>query len=578
MKDKKAIPRFSNTISIIRSSAIILLLISALALVFVYSEALFSGNLLNKGNKITTGSQSLRLLATDMAITVISEDGKPTVAPKFPEYVADLYRDGNAIISLDAYDNKYNRKFLEFGGEGGIQGVGANFRQQRALIVSNESNEKLTYALSFKTQKLGENDLSSAFYFNYTRVGGDIENVDFHDESGVKLKAEKTIDNLGVSIKTIGEEKPVQIPPNTTHVYIVDMGVLYSAGNSYLNAGLQLDIMLTMSQGGDGTFEIRDMDSFKTAIKANKGSTTFVLSEDVEVSEPLKSTEVFNLNLNGHTLDFVGDGALEIKFPNRQATMDFGSMDGGKVNGAKAVTFVGISGKSALNWYPDITGIEKPSKFENVIIGNVTIPNYTPPSSEPIVESSSNNSTPSSKPEDNSSDISSSSSSSSDETSSSSSSSSSDETSSTDDNSSNTSSNNSSNTSSVPGVAGYADFNKIIAPDNYSFGSGSRAEPFVLGTLGEFKKFILETQTEETFYLLTFTISHLKNLPEISFEKQGILQVEFGCRLEYLDFDAPVPDYEPSNPFKNLMFSQSGFESDYSNHVSNISYQGSEEF
>lgn len=575
MPSKKLEIFSANTISKVRSSSIIALIIVVLAIFFVNTDAFFSGDMVNKGNKITTGSQSLRLFATDIPITVISEDGSPTVAPKFPEYVSDLYRDGNSIISLDTYDNNYKRKFLEFGGVSGIQGVGANFRQQRALIVSNESDEKLTYSLAFKTQKLGENDLSSAFYFNYTRVGENIENVDFHNKSGVKLSPAKTIDNLGVSIKTIGEQKPVQILPRCTHVYIVDMGVLYSAGNSYLNAGLQLDIVLTMSQGSVGTYAINDMNSFIAAIGENEGSATFVLEKDVIISKPLKSTEVFNLNLNGFTLDFVEKGALEVKFPNRQAAMDFGSMDGGQIHGAEAVSFVGVNGKSVLNWYPDITGLEKPSKFENVIVSNIVIPNYAPPSSKPPDNSNTNSSsngnsssTSSSKPVDGSSDMESSSNNSSDESSDNSS-----------DESSDTSSDNSSDTSSLPGVAGYTDFNNIDVSNSYADGDGSREAPFVISTLEEFKKFIFEPPTEERiFFHLAFTVSHLKNLPEDVLEKEAALQVDFGCKLEYLDFDAPIPRSEPSNPFKGFVFFQSGFQSDYFNHVSNITYRDSEVF
>lgn len=351
------------------------------------------------------------------------------------------------VVSLD--DNPHAlAKFLETSdGAQGIDDAFPDFRQQRPIIVYNASDVLTSYTLEFLTHEAGAQisdvfaSLDTAYYFNYTplvvdgydsladaayraafpsrydipegvlsgklpgvsatRVGGND-----YDASTIKLIADRTADgevntilNMAREIRRINrslrtqnsadEDTAVQIAPHACHIYMVDMGITHTAGNTYQRADLSIDILLQQgSRGGDTIHYVNSEESLRDAVKAicepgragRKGNSgdTILLTADVTVTGDISpwngngtvaggannlNEGIFNLVLSGHTLTLEGDGAaLMLRFPDVDKagvtlqTMDIGSPEGGRIVGADKLQITGNSTPNScvVNWYWDI--------------------------------------------------------------------------------------------------------------------------------------------------------------------------------------------------------------------------------
>ncbi len=481
----------------IRLVLILLLVCGVFVVTTAFSMAWYTGVTTNKNNRMTTGTVSVKLLTTNRPIQVVSPDGSETTAPPFPKTTGELFLNDNKLIVLDDNENA-TRKFFEMNGSGEISGVTPNFRLQRPLIISNESESPVNYSIDFLCREVEKQGLGSCTYFNYTKIGEDIPNEELMDENQTQLSPHKTVENLAMNISRIGDSAPVPLAAYSSHIYIIDMGILPTAGNVSQGAGIELDIILATSQGVNAVHSINDQASFEKAIVNNKGGETFLLTKSVSINKALRSNNIFNLDLNGNTLTFEEDGMLEVFYPITQASMDIGSDKGGKIINANTMIFIGYQNKSALNWYTDITGIEQPAVCTNVLVR------------QRIVENGSVSSGAESKP-------------------------SSEPTSSIDDY-----------------LPDYKDYEKITIASGYESGDGSKAEPYQISTIEQFKYFIEdETVSKAIWYQLTNDIANIKNVPEKLIDKEARLILLNNAKIMNLDITFKE---NPTNP--NLLLSK----------------------
>lgn len=210
--------------------------------------------------------------------------------------------------------------------------------------------------------------------------------------------APNTVVNMAKNIETIdntkhwdaskptgagyGDPGELKIAPHSCHIYMVDMGITFTAGNTYQNSDLTIDILLrTGAQGGDTIHYVNTETELADAIKTITGTTpnaghsgdSIILTNDITVktdltdydttATPVVKPGIFNLVLNGYTLNFEGDkAALMVQFPDVVAgettlqTMDVGSPEGGRILGADKIQIKGNGTKNAcvVNWYSDI--------------------------------------------------------------------------------------------------------------------------------------------------------------------------------------------------------------------------------
>ncbi len=500
----------------IRFLRIVLIAFTVLGFLTVFSTvtfAWFTGVTINRSNKITTSKVALKLMTTDNPLNY-SETTINSVNLSHPKTTGELFTNGNTLISLDDNENG-NRKFFEYNGKNSIEDVQSNFRQLRPLIVMNDSTSTVNYTIDFISKETCSNGLGSAFFFNYTKVSEDIPNQSLTTGDTSKLTEGETVTNLGTNITKIGLKSPIALGAKSSHIYMVNLGILQTASTSYQSAQLEVDIILAANQGGDTVHSIKDLDTFKKAIVENKGGDSFVLTNDVTINEALISNNVFNLNLNGYTLKFEVDGVLQVIYPITPATMDIGSDNGGKVEGASSILFTGKKNKSVLNWYSDITGLDSPVASTDVII-NVK-----------KMENSSSSNPTSSETNDQFPD--------------------------------------------------YLDYNSIVIADTYASGNGADGRnPFLIETIEQFKKFVEDdTTTSSTWIMINTDIWNIKNVPKKLIEKSANLIFSNGISIQNIDILSDIPATNPPNPFCNsILFNANGVNVNYITYINNISYNG----
>jgi len=507
MKIRQSITKISSLNTRIIASSITIIVI--LAVLATSSLAGFSGVVMNNNNKITTANVSLSLMTMDKPVDVSALNLKASEILPLPKTSDELFGNSNTLISLNDDENTA-RKFFEYDGKKSIEGVQPKFRLLRPLIIQNTSNSDVNYTVEFITKEIANPGLSTAFFFNYTKVGGDIPNQAMVMGEQNPLPAGETVNNLGVDIKKIGVNAPVVIKANSTHIYMVDMGIAQTAGNSYQGAGLMLDIVLASSVDSNIARAISDQDTFKNAIMQNTGSDTLTLTKNVIIDSTIVSNNAFNLDLNGNTLQFASGGSLTINFPNAPSTMDFGSNKGGRVIGANAINFVGVEGKSVLNWYTDITGCDMPTNSVGVIINPKTmdIPND------------------------------------------------------------NTGGDTSSNT-----TGDYIDYNKIITALSYAGGDGkSMKTPFVVETPEQFKRFVEDKNA--IFFTVSKKISNINNVPSDVMTKTTRVSFSDGSGFERINLVGQFEHTTPNFLSKSSIYYNGKILVDASAWFSEISYNG----
>ncbi|WMJ23738.1 hypothetical protein RBG61_03490 [Paludicola sp. MB14-C6] len=221
----------------------IVLSVGLLTAIAVNSFAGFSGTVANKNNKIVTANVAMKLMTTNKPVNILPNSSGESKAAPLPTTIAEIFSNGNSLISIDEED-KTNRKFFEYNGKSEIADIQPGFRQQRPLIVQNNSNADIDYTVEFITREIENKGLSNVFFFDYTKVGGDIPNASFHQSDTTLLKPQTSVQNIGSAIQKIGKEKPIRIKAHTTNIYVVDMGIQSTAGNAVQGAGMLLDIIL----------------------------------------------------------------------------------------------------------------------------------------------------------------------------------------------------------------------------------------------------------------------------------------------------------------------------------------------
>lgn len=250
---------FTN-VKIIRLVLGIIILFGILSYTIFYSLAGFSGIAQNKNNKITTANMSMDLLTTDKPINILPNSNGESLPAPLPQTIADLFANGNTLISIDD-GNSENRKFFEYQGKSEITDIQPGFRQQRPLIVQNKSNVEIEYTIEFITREILNPGLSKVFFFHYVKVGDDIANDSIVPDNQTLLTPGILVENIGSPIQKIGHNRPVRIQPNATHIYIVDMGILSTAGNAVQGAGMYFDIVLNSVCVGKGKDSISEQSS-----------------------------------------------------------------------------------------------------------------------------------------------------------------------------------------------------------------------------------------------------------------------------------------------------------------------------
>lgn len=507
MKVKQSITKISNLNPRIILSVITIIVI--LAVLATGSLAGFSGVVMNNNNKITTANVSLSLMTMDKPVDVTALNLKSSDILPLPKTTDELFGNNNTLISLNDDENTA-RKFFEYDGKKTIENVQPKFRLLRPLIIQNTSNSNVNYTVEFLTKEISNPGLSTAFFFNYTKVGGDIPNQAMVMGEQNELPAGETVNNLGVDIKKIGDTAPIVIKANSTHIYMVDMGIAQTAGNSYQDAGLMLDIVLASSVDSNITRAISDQASFKNAVMQNTGGDTLTLTKSVTIDSAIISNNAFNLDLNGNTLQIIGDGSLTINFPNAPSTMDFGSNKGGRVVGADTIKFVGIEGKSVLNWYTDITGCDMPKNSVGVIINPKTMD----------------------IPTDNT----------------------------------------GGETSSSP-TAEYIDFNKIVTAQSYADGDGKTMKTaFVVETPEQFKRFVEDKNA--IWFTFNKKIANITNVPIEVVGKTTRVSFSDGSGFECINLVGQSEYATPNFLAKSSIYYNQKILVDASAWFSEISYNG----
>ena len=425
-----------------------------------------------------------------------------------------------------------------------------NFRQQRPIIVYNASDSAtVNYTVDFVTREVEKQiedkqaGLSTAYFFNYTPlkiqsfVKGDakypnaedaydlpetvLENVKSYNSAAaydgtLTLESGIRVNNLANSIAMIDESTQevgaggtenmgISIPPHSCHVYMVDMGISYTAGNSYQNSDLSIDIVLSSSQKGDIVHNVNTEAELKQAIadiasntdKVGHSGDTIVMLSDIEVKSDITPysaissttmSAVYNLYPNGHTLKFSDGGLLQIQFPSAvespevtAVTMDIGSDMAGTILGADHIQISGSADRDCVvNWFSDIakksdgTSITNPAGTE---IAGGLVPTNGTMSGNIILSAPANGVVV--------------------------------------------------NTRTVLeyNVARYADYNNLISETvNYESGDGTAsATPYVIKTDAQFAKFVAEEiknaaqpTPAEVYYRVEGEIGEIKNLPDMS--------------------------------------------------------------
>lgn len=337
------------------------------------------------------------------------------------------------VVTLDENENTLT-KFLETVERDPVSGevtataseiIGAlpNFRQQRPIIVYNPSSSAAEYTIDFVTHEIAQDAddpqaaLDTAYYFNYTRLydasnitepgnGSFTINSYDIDESVLGGKwsdianpgayptlaadTDTVQKNIATSIHPISgktynpalgaTEDVITIGANSVHIYMVDMGITYTAGNSYQLSDLSIDIVLTTGQTGDTIHRVSTLAELEQALKditdgddtTGRSGDTIILTSNITVDKDITPRDggvikpgIFNLIPNGYTLTFEGNAAkLEVKFPTEAVakttaqTMDIGSPDGGKIIGSDHIQITGNDKTDgtfcSVNWYTDI--------------------------------------------------------------------------------------------------------------------------------------------------------------------------------------------------------------------------------
>ena len=442
-----------------------------------------------------------------------------------------------------------------------------NFRQQRPIIVYNNSDSAtVNYTVDFVTREFEKqiNDqqagLSTAYYFNYTPLkiqsfsAGDasypnavdaydlpetvLSNVKTYNSTAtyngnLALEPGTTVNNIANDIAMIDESTQefgaggaanmgISIPPRSCHIYMVDMGISYTAGNSYQNSDLSIDIVLSSSQKGDIVHNVNTEAELKQAIadiasntdKVGHSGDTIVMLSDIEITsditpyDPVSSTTmaaVYNLYPNGHTLKFADSGLLQIRFPDATQspdatviTMDIGSDLAGTILGADHIQFAGSADRDCVvNWFSDIakkddgTVIIDPAN--TAVKGGLT-PTHGTMTGNIIVSDPDNAVVVNVR------------------------------------------------TILEYNVARYADYNNLISETvSYDSGDGTSTTPFVIKTDAQLAKFISEeianaanSYAAEKYYRIEGKIGEIKNLPDMSAIKAHI-QLAPGAIISDLD-------------------------------------------
>ena len=385
------------------------------------TNALPTKPIINLPTTAGSGMPSKKLLYTNYAVstgasaevrtrTIVSMDDTPSALVKF----------------LETYDQALG--LSEFG----IYEELPNFRQQRPIIVYNPSGRDMSYDIDFLSYEMKKDRtdpqaaLDTAYYFNYTRMALDLNSAsldtvnananDAYDlpegilagqwggdsiqplTTDVNLIAGNYKNNLANDIASItpkafdasATEKLMTIAPHSVHIYMVDMGIPYTAGNSYQNSDLTIDVVMTTQQLGDTIHKIKTVEDLENALAAitdadtNNGNSgdTNMLMDDIDVTKDItqyadgSSTVkpgIFNLVLNGYTLTFsdtygadgsvATQGYLKVQFPDGAVsnttvqTMDVGSADGGEIINANRLMITGNDKpeqQCVVNWYTDI--------------------------------------------------------------------------------------------------------------------------------------------------------------------------------------------------------------------------------
>ncbi|MEG2429102.1 MAG: hypothetical protein RSA99_01835, partial [Oscillospiraceae bacterium] len=326
----------------------------------------------NKGNIIKTSNPKLSLIATDLAIDCPPDKNGVTKFPEIPNTLGEIISNGDGMISIENNEktNKSKRKFLEYQGESKILNVLPNFKQQRTLIVANETDTPMSYMLNFNTKAINK-DLSTAFLFDYAKVQGDIPISEINENSQYRVEMERTVENIGSCIEPIGKNRPVKIPANTAHAYNVNSGIISTAGSAYADAGMEMDIVLSAVQmdniNENRLITVGTGEKMESALTDLNGGELLLLSDDITITKPVIANNVFNLDLNGHTLNIEKGGSITVQYPSNHATMDVGSNLGGHIINAERMKFVGCENLSVLNWYVDIANKKMPDCI-NVLI------------------------------------------------------------------------------------------------------------------------------------------------------------------------------------------------------------------
>lgn len=477
----------------------------------------------SKGNIIKTSNSRLKLIATDMAIECNPDENGKTTFPNLPEKLGEIISNGNGLVSIegDSDENFAKRKFFEHNGESKILNVLPNFKQQRVLIVANETDSPMSYVLNFNTRAI-DNDLSTAFSFDYTKIKGDIPNQEINENSSLKVELETPVENIGSCIKAIGGDAPIEIQPNSSHIFNINTGIIPTAGSSYENAGMELDIVLSAIQK-----ENSNLGGFKTAETAKKfediltnlnGGELVMLINDITISKPIITNNVFNLDLNGHTLNIENNGSITVNYPSNHATMDVGSNTGGHIVNAQKMKFIGCQNLSVLNWYVDIANKKMPD-CENVLIATKKMTTENSSQNQTDKPNSSSDSSSENIPQTSSKPI-----------------------------------ENSSSNVSEPINSGdysdYVDFNDIEIADSYITVPGVQGN--YVTNISQFKKFCLD-KTTDTF-VLDCDISKIKNIPETVISKRNKLVFTENTKI----VDMVIIDREnkgkPNNPFVRCQF------------------------
>lgn len=488
-----------------------------------FSLAWYTGVTTNKNNRMTTGMVSAKLLTTNRPVQVVSTDGSVTTPPKPPQTTGELFLNDNSLIILDD-DGNGARKFFEMNGKNEIVGVSPNFRMQRPLIVTNESDAPINYSIDFICREVKKQGLGSSTFFNYTKLGDDIPNENLVSGDKTEIKPQTMVENLALNISKIGEGTPINLGANSSHIYIIDMGVLPTAGSATQGAGIEMDIILATSQGVNTVHSISDQATFEKAIVNNKGGETFMLTKSVTINKQLRSNNVFNLDLNGYTLAFDVNGMLDVFYPITQASMDIGSEKGGNIVNANSITFVGHQNKSALNWYTDITGVQQPTVCTNVLVRQRTVEHGN---------SSNTSSQTQSQP-------------------------SSELTSSTDEY-----------------LPEYKDYETITIAQGYESGNGTRINPYVISTIEQFKYFIEDDSVlKNNWYQLTQELGNIKNAPDKLMDKQANITLVNNARIKNIDVVFQVKPQNPNLTLSKLaLYEMSGTRLKNEDYINNITYR-----